>query len=159
VDCPKPIFISCIDQKLPSRQLQTPRNRSLDRSVDGRIDSPTPFGSLAIKQAEAKAIKILGVMGDKSEFLPTTPTSGEQGFPGLVYDSCLSILAPAKTPQTIVKKLEGLLEKAHRDASFVQKVRDLAFEPKFLNSEKTVKYLEGEIRWGEVIKKANIKTQ
>ena len=118
-----------------------------------------PFSSLVIKQAEAKAIKILGVMGDKSEFLPNTPISAEQGYPNLVYDSYLSILAPAKTPQTVIKKLEGLMEKALQEASFRQKVRDLAFETDFLNAEKTRKYLEGEIRWGEVIKKANIVTK
>lgn len=118
-----------------------------------------PFSSLVIKQAEAKAIKILGVMGDKSEFLPNTPTSAEQGYPDLVYDSYLSILAPAKTPQAVIKKLEGLLEKAHQEASFLTKIKDLAFEPKFLNSEKTLKYLEGELRWGTVIRNAKIITQ
>jgi tripartite-type tricarboxylate transporter receptor subunit TctC len=118
-----------------------------------------PFSSLVIKQAEAKAIKILGVMGDKSEFLPNTPTSAEQGYPDLVYDSYLGILAPAKTPQAVIKKLEGLLEKAHQEASFLNKIKDLAFEPKFLNSEKTLKYLEGELRWGTVIKNAKIITQ
>ena len=118
-----------------------------------------PFSSLVIKQAEAKAIKILGVMGDKSEFLPNTPTSAEQGYPKLVYDSYLSILAPAKTPQPVLKKLEGMLEKALQEASFRQKVKDLAFETDFLNAEKTRKYLEGEIRWGEVIKNANIVTK
>ena len=133
---------------------------SLTALVGGQADFAIfPFSSLVIKQAEAKAIKILGVMGDKSEFLPNTPTSAEQGFHNLKYDSYLSILAPAKTPQAVIKKLEGLMEKALQEASFRQKVKDLAFETDFLNAEKTRKYLEGEIRWGEVIKKANIVTK
>ncbi|MEW6667536.1 MAG: tripartite tricarboxylate transporter substrate binding protein [Thermodesulfobacteriota bacterium] len=133
---------------------------SLTALVGGQADFAIfPFSSLVIKQADAKAIKILAVMGDKSEFLPNTPTSAEQGYPDLKYDSYLSILAPAKTPQAVIKKLESMMEKALQEAPFRQKVKDLAFETDFLNAEKTLKYLSGEIRWGEVIKKANIITK
>jgi tripartite-type tricarboxylate transporter receptor subunit TctC len=118
-----------------------------------------PFSSLVVKQAQAGAIKVLAVMGAKSRFLPETPTCTEQGYPYLVYDSYLNFLAPAKTPQAIVRKLEGLMEKAMKEESFRQKLVDLGNEPEFLNGEQNQKYLEGEMRWGEVIKKANIKTQ
>ncbi len=115
-----------------------------------------PFSSLVVKQAQAKAIRIIGVMGAKSKFLPDTPTSAEQGFPDLVYDSYLSLLAPAKTPQAITKKLEDLLEKAVQEKALRDKIEDLGFVVEFLNSQNTQKYLEGELRWGDVIKKANI---
>jgi len=118
-----------------------------------------PFSSLVVKQAQAKAIKILGVMGSKSPFLPDTPTSTEQGFPDLVYDSYLSFLAPAKTPQAVAKKLEGVFEKAAQDKVLREKIRDLGFEVEFLNSQGTQKYLAGELRWGTVIKNANIVTK
>jgi tripartite-type tricarboxylate transporter receptor subunit TctC len=115
-----------------------------------------PFSSLVVKQAQAKAIRIIGVMGSKSKFLPDTPTSTEQGFPYLVYDSYLSFLAPAKTPQAITKKLEDVLEKAIQDKALRDKIEELGFVVEFLNSQNTQKYLEGELRWGDVIKKANI---
>jgi tripartite-type tricarboxylate transporter receptor subunit TctC len=115
-----------------------------------------PFSSLVVKQAQAKAIRIIGIMGAKNKFLPDTPTSAEQGFPDLVYDSYLSFLAPAKTPPAITKKLEGLLEKAVQEKALRDKIEDLGFVVEFLNSQNTQKYLEGELRWGDVIKKANI---
>jgi tripartite-type tricarboxylate transporter receptor subunit TctC len=115
-----------------------------------------PFSSLVVKQAQTKAIRIIGVMGSKSKFLPDTPTSAEQGFPDLVYDSYLSFLAPAKTPQAITKKLEEVLEKAIQDKALRDKIEDLSFVVEFLDSQNTQKYLEGELRWGDVIKKANI---
>ena len=115
-----------------------------------------PFSSLVVKQAQAKAIRLIGVMGSKNKFLPDTPTSAEQGFPDLVYDSYLSFLAPAKTPQAITKKLEDLLEKAVQEKALRDKIEDLGFVVEFLNSQNTQKYLEGELRWGDVIKKANI---
>ena len=95
-------------------------------------------------------------MGAKNKFLLDTPTSAEQGFPDLVYDSYLSFLAPAKTPQAITKKLEDLLEKAAQEKALRDKIEDLGFVVEFLNSQNTQKYLEGELRWGDVIKKANI---
>ena len=115
-----------------------------------------PFSSLVVKQAQTKAIRIIGVMGSKSKFLPDTPTSAEQGFPDLVYDSYLSFLAPAKTPQAITKKVEEVLEKAIQDKALRDKIEDLSFVVEFLDSQNTQKYLEGELRWGDVIKKANI---
>jgi tripartite-type tricarboxylate transporter receptor subunit TctC len=115
-----------------------------------------PFSSLVTKQVQARTIRLVGVMGAKSPFLPDTLTSAEQGFPDLIYDSYLSFLAPAKTPEAIVKKLEGLLEKAAHDNALREKVQDLGFTVEFLNSQRTQKYLEGELRWGDVVKRANI---
>ncbi len=104
----------------------------------------------------AKAIRILGVMGSKSPFLSGTATSAEQGFPDLFYDSYMNFSGPAKTPQAIVKKLEALFEKAVQDQTLREKLREMALEPEFLNSQATQKYLDGELKWGAVIKKANI---
>jgi tripartite-type tricarboxylate transporter receptor subunit TctC len=115
-----------------------------------------PFSSLVVKQSQTKAIRLIGVMGSRSPFLPDTPTSTEQGFPDLVYDSYLSFIAPAKTPPAILKKLEGVFEKASQDKALREKIHDLAFEVEFLNAQSTQKYLEGELKWANVIKKANI---
>ncbi len=115
-----------------------------------------PFSSLIIKQNQAKTIRILGVMGSKSPFLPDTPTSTEQGFPDLFYDSYMNFSAPAKTPQTIIKRLEALFEKAVQEKTLREKLKEMGFEVEFLNSQTTQRYLEGELKWGTVIKKANI---
>lgn len=50
----------------------------------------------------------------------------------------------------------GLLEKAIQDKALKDKVEDLGFQVEFLNSQGTQKYLEGELKWGTVIKKATI---
>jgi tripartite-type tricarboxylate transporter receptor subunit TctC len=115
-----------------------------------------PFSSLILKQAQTGAIKVLAVMGEKSRFLPDTATSAQQGYPALVYDSYLNFLAPAKTPQPVIRKLESLLEKATQEEAFRQKLIDLGNEVEFLNAEQNQKYLEGEMRWADVIRKAHI---
>jgi tripartite-type tricarboxylate transporter receptor subunit TctC len=118
-----------------------------------------PFSSLIIKQGQAKTIRILGVMGSKSPFLPDTATSAEQGFPDLFYDSYMNFSAPAKTPQTIIKKLEGVFEKVIQDKALREKLKDMGFEVEYLNAQSTQKYLDGEHKWGTLIKKANIISQ
>jgi hypothetical protein len=40
-----------------------------------------------------------------------------------------------------------------------EKLKDMGFEVEFLNSLNTQKYLDGEHKWGDLIKKANIITQ
>jgi len=118
-----------------------------------------PFSSLIIKQSQAKAIRIIGIAGSKSPFLPDIPTSAEQGFPDLFYDSYMNFSAPAKTPQPIVHKLEGIFEKAVQDKGLRDKLKELGFEVEFLNSPATQKYLDGEHKWGDLIRKANIITK
>ncbi len=95
-------------------------------------------------------------MGAKSPFLPGALTSVEQGFPDLFYDSYMNFSGPAKTPQAIVKKLEALFEKSIQDGILREKLNEMGLEAEFLNSEATQKYLEGELKWGTVIKNANI---
>ena len=118
-----------------------------------------PFSSLIVKQADAKAIKILGIAGSKFLFLPGVLTAPEQGYPSLVYDAYMDFCAPAKTPPAIVKKLEQALQKTVQDKVVREKLMALGLEPQFLDSQATQRYLEGETKWGDVIRKAHIVTQ
>jgi tripartite-type tricarboxylate transporter receptor subunit TctC len=118
-----------------------------------------PFSSLIVKQAQAKAIKILGIAGSKSPFLPDVKTTTEQGFPELFYDAYMVFCAPAKTPPAILKKLESAIQKANQDKGVREKLNELGLEPDFLNTQATQKYLESELKWVNVIKRANIITK
>ena len=71
----------------------------------------------------------------------------------------MNFSAPAKTPQTIIKKLEGVFEKAIQDKALREKLKDMGFEVEFLNAQSAQKYLDGEHKWGTLIKKANIISQ
>jgi len=43
--------------------------------------------------------------------LPDVPTSGEQGFPGLIAVNWFAVLAPAKTPRPVVDRLHAAFSK------------------------------------------------
>ncbi len=117
-----------------------------------------PFSSL-VKKHDSTAIRILAVMRPKrSPFLPDTPTAGEQGFPELNGNNYyLNYNAPAKTPASIIARLETAFEKAMQDEELRKRIEQLDTQPEFVNSRDLQRWLEGQVlRWEQVIKKANI---
>lgn len=120
-----------------------------------------PYSSL-VKKHDSREIKILAVSQPKrSPFLPNTPTAGEQGFPDLDSNNYyINYDAPAKTPASIIAKIEAAFEKALQDKELRNKIEQLDIQPNFMNSRDLEKWLESEVlRWGPVIKKANIVTK
>ena len=62
----------------------------------------------AIPQLKAGKIKALGVADDRRAVqLPEVPTFAEQGFPGYAVYSWYAVVAPAGTPEPVVKKLHA----------------------------------------------------
>lgn len=120
-----------------------------------------PFSSL-VKKHDSTSIRILAVSRPKrSPFLPDTPTTGEQGYPELDGNNYyLNYNAPAKTPASIIAKLEAAFEKAMQDEELRKKIEQLDTQPEFMNSRDLQKWLESQVlRWEQVIKKANIVVQ
>jgi tripartite-type tricarboxylate transporter receptor subunit TctC len=70
----------------------------------------------AIPQLKAGKLKALGVADDKrSAQLPDVPTFAEQGFPGYAVYSWYAVVAPAGTPDPVVKKLHAAFSAAVKD--------------------------------------------
>lgn len=66
------------------------------------------FGSVASTMPQVKAgkLKALAVTGPKrSAVAPNLPTLAESGFPGFDVSSWYSLVVPAKTPRSVVKRL------------------------------------------------------
>jgi tripartite-type tricarboxylate transporter receptor subunit TctC len=116
-----------------------------------------PLGTVT-KHIAAKSIRALTVFSPKrSPFLPDVSTTTEQGFPELIADSYFVYYAPAKTPPTIVKKLESALEKIIQDKVLVEKFAKLDLTVDFKNSLETQEFLNNSVKKLEpVIRKANI---
>jgi len=120
-----------------------------------------PFSSL-VKKHDSKELRILAVMKPKrSPFLPDTPTTGEQGYPDMDGNNYyLNYNAPAKTPASVIAKLEASFEKVMHDEQLRKKIETLDTQAEFMNSRDLQKWLEGQVaRWEQIIKKANIVVQ
>jgi tripartite-type tricarboxylate transporter receptor subunit TctC len=116
----------------------------------------TVFQSSHVKSGSVRALAVLSEKRDP--LLPGVPTAVEQGLPDLVVSSGRNLLlAPAKTPLPVVKKLESALEKALQDPQVRQKIEKMELTVDFLGSGETQASLENELKkWSPVVNKAKI---
>jgi tripartite-type tricarboxylate transporter receptor subunit TctC len=104
------------------------------------------------------AVRPLAILAPKRDSrLPQVPTSAEQGYPELLANIYNVLMAPAKTPAPIVKKLEDALEKTLRDKEAREKLEKMEYKIDFMNARDTQVFLDAETKkWSAVVKKANI---
>ena len=89
--------------------------------------------------------------------LPEVPTVSESGIPGFDVDIWYGLLAPAKTPPAIVKKLSDDLARVMADPDLLSKLRERGLEPAYLDSAKTGDLMKQDVvRWREVINKLKL---
>jgi tripartite-type tricarboxylate transporter receptor subunit TctC len=127
--------------------------------IAGRIQVMFLSVSLSAPQAKQRKVKVLAVTGSRrAPELPDVPTTTEQGFPQVQALLFSSMLAPAKTPPAIVKRMNAELVKALREPDVRKRLADLGAVPAPTSPEEFRKILrnEGE-RWGKLIRDKNIR--
>jgi tripartite-type tricarboxylate transporter receptor subunit TctC len=129
----------------------------LSGQVDFTMDSLVQVLPL-IKSGKLKALAVLG--SKRSALLPQVPTVSESGVPGYEFTNWFGLVAPAQTPRPILQKI-------HADVSKVLQTAELRSELESMGAEvinNTPEQFAEQMRtdnqkWGEVIRKANIKGQ
>ncbi len=91
--------------------------------------------------------------------LPDVPTIAET-LPGFESAAWFAIVAPPKTPQAIVDKINADVNEALREPDILQRLAQLSAEPIGGTPQATAAYLRDEVeRWHKVIKAANVKLE
>jgi tripartite-type tricarboxylate transporter receptor subunit TctC len=108
--------------------------------------------------AGSGSIKILAVSTAKrSPYLPDIPTLKEAGI-DVDADAWMGMIAPAHTPEAIVAKIQREVVEAIGTATVREKLAAQLMEPVGNSPAEFRARIDGEIvRWGPVIKAANIK--
>ena len=89
--------------------------------------------------------------------LPNIPTVAESGIPDFDVDIWYGLLAPAKTPPTIVKKISDDLARVLTDSDLLSKLKERGMEPAYLDSVKAGDLLKRDVqRWRDVISKLKL---
>jgi tripartite-type tricarboxylate transporter receptor subunit TctC len=92
--------------------------------------------------------------------LPDTPTVAEQGFPGFETSQWYGIIAPAKTPPAIIRKLSEEIAKATRSPEVIKRYGDDGTIPVGSTPAEFAEFIHKEqARWGEVVRKAGVKAE
>src|SRR6266853_1816278 len=87
----------------------------------------------AIPFARDGRIRLLGVTSkQRSAFLPDVPAIAES-FPGYEFDSWFGLLAPAKTPKTVIERINAEVAKLLRDPVILARLASQGVEPRPLS--------------------------
>ena len=113
----------------------------------------------ALPQVKAGKIKALAMTSaQRVPQLPDVPTVAEAGFPGFDGSGWGGLVVPAGTPPAVVAKISTDVQKLLRDPEFQQKIIDRGAIPDPRGAKEWSAFVDSEvIKWGDVIKKANLK--
>ena len=125
----------------------------------GDIQAIFASAPTAIPQVKGGKLRALAVTGaQRSQALPDVPTVAELGFPGYQATNWYSFVAPARTPDAIVKKLNEAIVAALRDPKTIERLETQAMEPDPSTPEQMRAFVEKEYdTWGDVVRKLKLK--
>jgi tripartite-type tricarboxylate transporter receptor subunit TctC len=127
----------------------------------GQVDVAVEILGPVLPQLRGKAMRALAVTSERrSSALPDVPTAQEAGLKGLLASSWNGLAAPARTPTTVVERLNRELVSALQLPSVRQQLQDLNVDPHPGTPAQAHEWLQNEIRsWSQVIERAGIARQ
>lgn len=116
----------------------------------------SPAASLGnIREGRVRPLAVTSAQRLKT--LPDVPTFAEAGVAGVEVYTWFSIIAPAKTPQQVVARLNKAAADTLADATIRSRLEDMSFEVVGGAPDVLGKFIAAErVKWEKVIKDANI---
>ena len=127
--------------------------------VAGQVQVMFTVAPAGLPQVRAGRIRGLAVSTAKrSSFVPELPTVAESGLPGFDVTAWNGILAPARTPKSVIDKFHGGVASALKLADVQQRLEGFGFEAVGNTPEEFGRFVRTDIeRWAKVIRAANVK--
>jgi tripartite-type tricarboxylate transporter receptor subunit TctC len=125
----------------------------------GQIDLGFPGVSALVPHIKAGRVRALAVTGSaRSAVLPDLPTLDESGLSGYEATTFWGLLAPAKTPGDIVRKLSSALGEALKSAELKDYYVKQGNDPTASSPEVFAALIRTDTaKWARVVKSAGIK--
>jgi tripartite-type tricarboxylate transporter receptor subunit TctC len=110
-------------------------------------------------QVDAGVLRVLAVTGPtRLAAIPQVPTSGEAGFPRLQAIGWQALMAPAKVPAGILKRLRDAGQQVMQQQEFIDFLEGRGSVGRWRSASEVNERIRLESAvWGEVIRSANIK--
>jgi tripartite-type tricarboxylate transporter receptor subunit TctC len=132
---------------------------AVNELVGGHIPLMISSMIATLPQVRSGRLKIIALTTAKrARALPEVPTIAESGVPG--YDATLwyGILAPARTPDALIKRMNAELGTALKSPDVVEKLSSQAVEPHHTSPEQFAALIRNELgKWDKVIKASGVK--
>ena len=126
--------------------------------LSGQVELYCPGITSVLPHLKSGRMKSIAVtMPERTSFLPDATTSGEQGYPALLANSWVGILAPAKTPTALIERLHAEMVRIMASADMKAFVTGAGAEPVALGPREFGEFLRSESeKWGRVAKAAKL---
>ncbi len=144
-----------------TQMLHVPYKGSAPAIVDtigGTTQVMFPSLFSAYPQVAGGKLKALGIAGDKrSPVLPNVPTLKEQGIPNMNVTQWYGLFAPAKTPKSIITRINKELNLTLNEKGNEKKIEDQGAEVETGTPEQLGDLVKKEVvRWKRVVDSAKI---
>ena len=129
--------------------------------LGGQVQAVAADLTVLMAQIEAKAVVPIGAAADRrNQMLPELPTLAEQGYPNTDASNWYALLAPAKTPPAVIKKLNAAVNAALADPDVRGKIVKSGAVPVGGTPEALAAFMRSEYdKWGRVVREHGIKEQ
>ena len=127
--------------------------------MGGRIDVQVDGISTAMIMHKAGKTRVVASMGAERSILPEgVQTFVEAGFPSLVAYAQFAVLAPAGTPEAVIRKLHGAVQAAANNPAVVNWMRGNGELPDLTRSPEAFgELIRSEYeRWGAIVRPMNL---
>jgi tripartite-type tricarboxylate transporter receptor subunit TctC len=134
-------------------------------AIQSVLAGHTPIGftvlTPAVSLVKEGKLRCLAVTTPKrSRVLPDVPTLAEAGVPNQEADTILAVVAPARTPASIVDLLNRQISTVMKEPDVVEKLDALGFDAILSTPEEFTARINLDIaKWQNVIRAANIKIE
>jgi tripartite-type tricarboxylate transporter receptor subunit TctC len=127
--------------------------------ISGQVQMLFANPAAAYAHVRSGKLRALAVSGDRRlPQMPEVPTIAEAALPGFEASTWWGILAPARTPEAIVVRINTELARALAQADVLERIAALGAEPVGGPPQRLTDHLQSEIpKWSRVIREANIK--
>ena len=129
--------------------------------LSGRV--PMMFENIAIMTPHIKkgALRPIAISSVKrTPLLPDVPTVAETGLAGFEVLGWFALLAPAKTPPEVIRRLNNDVNASVAKPAIVARFAELGAEPLTGSPDQAAAFIRGEQdKWGKIIRDAGIKQQ
>jgi len=127
--------------------------------LGGEVQTLFSGPGAAIPQIRAGKLRPLAVTTAKrARELPEVPTLEESGFKGFAISGWYGLMAPAGTPQPIIRKLNSVVTKILSEGDGAKFLAMRGYEPTPTTPEAFGKFMLAEYqRWGKAVKAAGVK--
>ena len=132
---------------------------ALQDLMGGQIQLLFDAASGLINPGKAGQVRLIGVSAERRlPALPELPTFIEQGITGFTGSTWAGLLAPARTPPAIIKRVSEEVSRIVRLDDVKSRLEGMGTVPAGSPPEEFAAFIDGEIaKWGKVIREAKVK--